>query len=52
MTEISNEEWGARFRARIVKRSGASEEAAQNTLDAVPMEEWRGGQRGARGCCG
>lgn len=38
---IDNAEWGRRFVARIVLRSGASEEAARMTLDAVDMVEWR-----------
>jgi len=41
---IDNTEWGRRFVARIVERSGASEEAAQMTLDAVPMSDWRDGE--------
>jgi len=39
--EIDNDEWERRFKVHIIARSGVTEEGAQATFDAVPIDEWR-----------
>jgi hypothetical protein len=41
---IDNNEWERRFKAHLIARSGVTEEGAQATFDAVPIEEWREGE--------
>ncbi len=38
---IDNDEWERRFKLFLIERGGVTEEGAQATFDAVPIDEWR-----------